>query len=33
VRAGPGVVPGYGWFAVIVDPTGAALGLWKPNRR
>jgi predicted enzyme related to lactoylglutathione lyase len=22
-------VPGAGWFAVIVDPTGAALGLWK----
>jgi uncharacterized protein len=22
-------VPGYGWFSVIVDPTGAALGLWK----
>jgi uncharacterized protein len=26
-------VPGYGWFSVIVDPTGAALGLWKPSRR
>lgn len=22
-------VPGAGWFAVLVDPTGAALGLWK----
>ena len=22
-------VPGMGWFSVIVDPTGAALGLWK----
>lgn len=22
-------VPGAGWFSVIVDPTGAALGLWK----
>ncbi|HXB57452.1 MAG TPA: VOC family protein [Vicinamibacteria bacterium] len=24
-------VPGMGWFSVIVDPTGAALGLWKPK--
>ena len=23
-------VPGMGWFSIIVDPTGAALGLWKP---
>lgn len=23
-------VPGMGWLSVIVDPTGAALGLWKP---
>jgi len=22
-------VPNYGWFSVIVDPTGAALGLWQ----
>jgi hypothetical protein len=22
-------VPGAGWFSLIVDPTGAALGLWK----
>jgi len=22
-------VPGMGWFGVIVDPTGAALGLWQ----
>jgi uncharacterized protein len=22
-------VPGAGWFSVIIDPTGAALGLWK----
>jgi predicted enzyme related to lactoylglutathione lyase len=22
-------VPGMGWFSIIVDPTGAALGLWK----
>jgi predicted enzyme related to lactoylglutathione lyase len=26
-------VPGYGWFSIILDPTGAALGLWKPSRR
>ena len=23
-------VPGMGWLAVIVDPTGAMLGIWKP---
>ncbi|MCL5669379.1 MAG: VOC family protein [Gammaproteobacteria bacterium] len=22
-------IAGYGWFSVIVDPTGAALGLWQ----
>ena len=22
-------VPGFGWLAIIVDPTGAELGLWK----
>jgi predicted enzyme related to lactoylglutathione lyase len=22
-------IPGIGWFSVIVDPTGAALALWK----
>jgi predicted enzyme related to lactoylglutathione lyase len=22
-------VPGAGWFSIIVDPTGAVLGLWK----
>ena len=22
-------VPGMGWLAIIVDPTGAHLGLWK----
>ena len=22
---------GHGWFSIIVDPTGAALGLWKPK--
>ena len=28
----PTEVPGAGWFSVIVDPTGAALALWKPSR-
>jgi predicted enzyme related to lactoylglutathione lyase len=22
-------VPGYGWFSVLIDPTGAALGMWQ----
>ncbi len=22
-------VPGMGWFSIITDPTGAALGLWQ----
>jgi predicted enzyme related to lactoylglutathione lyase len=25
-------VPGMGAFSVIVDPTGASLGLWEPHR-
>jgi predicted enzyme related to lactoylglutathione lyase len=24
-------VPGAGWLSIIVDPTGACLGLWKPK--
>ena len=24
-------VMGAGWLSIIVDPTGAALGLWKPK--
>jgi len=24
-------VPGAGWLSIIVDPTGAMLGLWKPK--
>ncbi|HSV53867.1 MAG TPA: VOC family protein [Burkholderiaceae bacterium] len=24
-------VMGAGWLSIIVDPTGAVLGLWKPN--
>jgi uncharacterized protein len=26
-------VMGMGWLSVIVDPTGAALGMWKPKAR
>jgi uncharacterized protein len=29
VMTGVTEVPGMGWFSIIVDPTGAALGLWK----
>jgi len=24
-------VPGFGWLSIIVDPTGAMFGLWKPK--
>jgi uncharacterized protein len=24
-------VPGMGWFSMLLDPTGAAFALWKPN--
>jgi hypothetical protein len=24
-------IPDFGWFSVILDPTGAALGLWQPK--
>jgi len=24
-------VPDMGWLAIIIDPTGAMLGLWKPK--
>jgi predicted enzyme related to lactoylglutathione lyase len=24
-------VPNMGWFSVIIDPTGAAFGLWQPK--
>jgi len=27
----PVEVPGAGWLSIIVDPTGAELGLWKPK--
>jgi predicted enzyme related to lactoylglutathione lyase len=26
-------IPGMGWFSIIVDPTGAALGLWQAAAR
>jgi predicted enzyme related to lactoylglutathione lyase len=26
-------IPNVGWFSVIVDPTGAALALWKPAKK
>lgn len=26
-------VPGMGWLSIIVDPTGAMLGLWEPRKR
>jgi uncharacterized protein len=24
-------IPGAGWLSIIIDPTGARLGLWKPS--
>lgn len=24
-------IPNFGWFSVILDPTGAAFGLWQPK--
>lgn len=26
-------VPGMGWLAIIIDPTGAMLGLWNPKAK
>ena len=26
-------VMGMGWLSILVDPTGAALGLWKPKAK
>lgn len=26
-------VPDMGWFSVIIDPTGAAFGLWQPKAK
>jgi predicted enzyme related to lactoylglutathione lyase len=31
IRTGPAEVPGYGWYSVITDPTGATFGIWKPE--
>ena len=27
----PMEVPGAGWLSIFIDPTGAVLGMWKPN--
>ena len=29
---GPMEVPGHGWASVVIDPTGAAFGLWQPKQ-
>ncbi len=26
-------VPGMGWLSILIDPTGAALGLWQPMKK
>lgn len=26
-------IPGFGWFSVILDPTGAAFALWQPKTK
>lgn len=31
VLKGPAEVPGYGWYSVIADPTGATFGIWRPE--
>jgi predicted enzyme related to lactoylglutathione lyase len=31
VAQGVTEVPGTGWMSVIVDPTGAMMGLWEPK--
>ena len=33
VMRAPMDVMGSGWLSIIVDPTGAHLGLWQPNRK
>lgn len=33
ILKGPAEVPGYGWYSVIVDPSGATFGIWKPEPR
>ena len=29
VKQGATQMPGFGWFALIIDPTGAEVGLWR----
>lgn len=31
ILQGPAEVPGYGWYSVVGDPTGAVFGIWKPE--
>lgn len=31
ILQGPAEVPGYGWYSVLADPTGAVFGIWKPE--
>ena len=31
VLKGPAEVAGYGWYSVMIDPTGATFGIWKPE--
>lgn len=31
ILQGPADVPGYGWYSVMTDPTGAVFGIWKPE--
>lgn len=31
VVKGPAEAPGYGWYSVLVDPTGATFGIWTPE--
>lgn len=28
---GPVEAPGYGWYSVLTDPTGATFGIWTPE--
>lgn len=30
ILKGPAEVPGYGWYSVVIDPTGATFGIWRP---
>ncbi len=31
ILKGPAEAPGYGWYSVMADPTGATFGIWKPE--